>query len=60
MQSGSSAARNVADMILLNDSFAALQPAFHEGRRIIGGMFSALFLFLSRVATTTLIAEGDG
>ena len=55
MQSGSSAARNVADMILLNDSFAALRPAFHEGRRIIGGMSNALYLFLSRVATTTLL-----
>jgi cation-transporting ATPase E len=55
MQSGSSAARNVADMILLHDSFAALRPAFHEGRRIIGGMSSALYLFISRVATTTMI-----
>jgi cation-transporting ATPase E len=58
MQSGSSAARNVADMILLNDSFAALRPAFHEGRRIIGGMTNALYLFLTRVATTTLIIIG--
>lgn len=58
MQSGSSAARNVADMILLNDSFAALRPAFQEGRRIIGGMTNALFLFLTRVATTTLIIVG--
>lgn len=58
MQSGSSAARNVADMILLNDSFAALRPAFEEGRRIIGGMSSALYLFLTRVATTTLIIIG--
>jgi cation-transporting ATPase E len=58
MQSGSSAARNVADMILLNDSFAALRPAFHEGRRIIGGMSNALYLFLTRVATTTLLIIG--
>jgi cation-transporting ATPase E len=58
MQSGSSAARNVADMILLNDSFAALRPAFQEGRRIIGGMSNALYLFLTRVATTTLIIIG--
>lgn len=58
MQSGSSAARNVADMILLNDSFAALRPAFQEGRRIIGGMTNALYLFLARVATTTLIIIG--
>jgi cation-transporting ATPase E len=55
MQSGSGAARNVADMILLHDSFAALRPAFHEGRRIIGGMSNALYLFISRVATTTLL-----
>jgi len=55
MQSGSSAARNVADMILLKDSFNALRPAFVEGRRIVGGMTTALFLFLTRVTTTTLI-----
>ena len=55
MQSGSSAAQNVADMILLDDSFAALRPAFHEGRRIIGGLSNALYLFLTRVATTALI-----
>ncbi|MCB0163358.1 MAG: HAD-IC family P-type ATPase, partial [Anaerolineae bacterium] len=55
MESGSSATRNVADMILLKDSFAALRPAFNEGRRIIGGMSSALFLFLARVTSTTLI-----
>ncbi len=55
MQSGSSAARNVADMILLNDSFAVLRPAFFEGRRIVGGMSNALYLFLSRVITGTLI-----
>ncbi|MCB9078059.1 MAG: HAD-IC family P-type ATPase [Anaerolineaceae bacterium] len=55
MESGSSATRNVADMILLKDSFAALRPAFNEGRRIIGGMSSALLLFLARVTSTTLI-----
>jgi cation-transporting ATPase E len=55
MQSGSSATRNVADMVLLNDSFAALPPAFQEGKRIVSGMASAMYLFLTRVATTTLI-----
>src|SRR4029453_18269897 len=38
MESGSNVTRNVADMILLNDSFAALLPAFTEGKRIIGGL----------------------
>jgi cation-transporting ATPase E len=55
MQSGSSATRNVADMVLLNDSFEALRPAFGEGRRIISGMSSALYLFLARSTTTTLL-----
>lgn len=55
MQSGSSATRNVADMVLLNDSFEALRPAFSEGRRIIAGMSSALYLFLARSTTTTLL-----
>ncbi|HEY1015504.1 MAG TPA: HAD-IC family P-type ATPase, partial [Herpetosiphonaceae bacterium] len=58
MESGSTAARQVADMLLLGDSFAALRPAFQEGRRIIGGMTNALYLSLSRVATTTLIIIG--
>lgn len=55
MNGGSSAARDVADMILLKDSFAVLSPAFYEGRRIIGGMTSALYLFLARVATTAML-----
>ncbi|MFN8444666.1 MAG: HAD-IC family P-type ATPase [Caldilineaceae bacterium] len=55
MQSGSSATRNVADMVLLNDSFEALRPAFSEGRRIISGMSNALYLFLARSTTTTLL-----
>lgn len=55
MQGGSGAARDVADMILLDDSFAVLRPAFHEGRRIIGGLTNALYLFLARVATTAMV-----
>ncbi len=55
MQSGSSATRNVADMVLLNDSFEALRPAFSEGRRIIAGMTSVLYLFLTRSLTTSLL-----
>jgi cation-transporting ATPase E len=55
MQSGSSVTRNVADMVLLGDSFAALRPAFTEGRRIVGGLSNSMYLFLARVATSTLI-----
>jgi cation-transporting ATPase E len=48
MQSGSAATRAVADMVLLNDSFGALPPAFMEGQRIINGMRDILRLFLTR------------
>lgn len=55
MQSGSSATRGVADMVLLNDSFAALPPAFLEGQRIINGMQDILRLFLTRAMYVTLL-----
>jgi cation-transporting ATPase E len=58
MQSGSDATRGVADIVLLNDSFAALPPAFLEGQRIINGMQDILRLFLTRVFTMALIILG--
>jgi cation-transporting ATPase E len=51
MQSGSSATRNVADMVLLNDSYAALAPALTEGKRIINGITNAVYLLLTRSLT---------
>jgi cation-transporting ATPase E len=38
MESGSQATRNVADIVLLKDQFAALPFALTEGQRIISGM----------------------
>ncbi len=58
MQSGSSATRNVADMILMGDSFEALPPAFTEGQRIINGMKDILRLFLTRVGYSALLIIG--
>jgi cation-transporting ATPase E len=55
MQSGSQATRGVADIILVNDSFAALQPAVQEGQRIVNGMQDILKLFLTRIATMMLV-----
>jgi cation-transporting ATPase E len=55
MQSGTQATRSVADIVLLNDSFAALAPAVQEGQRIVNGMQDVLKLFLARIATMTLI-----
>jgi cation-transporting ATPase E len=55
MNSGSAAARGVADIILLNDSFAALPPAFLEGQRIVNGMRDILRLFLTRALIVALL-----
>jgi hypothetical protein len=55
MRSGSSVTRDVADIVLLGDSFTTLPPARTEGRRIIAGVSSSMYLFLSRVATQMLV-----
>jgi cation-transporting ATPase E len=55
MQSGSQATRGVADIVLMQDSFAALAPAVQEGQRISNGMHDILKLFLTRIATVGVI-----
>jgi len=55
MQSGSQATRGVADLVLLDDSFAALVPAVAEGQRIVNGMRHILNLFLTRIASVGLV-----
>jgi len=51
MRSGSAVTRDVADIVLVDDSFAALLPAQAEGRRIINGIAISMYVFLARVAT---------
>ena len=46
---------HVADMTLLDDSFSALRPAFHEGKRVVTGIRSAMCLPLTRDSLATLI-----
>ncbi|GAA2634547.1 HAD-IC family P-type ATPase [Paractinoplanes durhamensis] len=55
MRSGSAVTRDVADIVLVDDSFAALPPAQQEGRRIISGIGISLYVFLTRVATQGLV-----
>lgn len=58
MQSGSAATRGVADIVLLNDSFAALPAAFMEGQRILNGMGDIIRLFLTRAFYAALVILG--
>jgi cation-transporting P-type ATPase E len=60
MQSGSAATRGVADMVLLNDSFAALLPAVEEGQRIVKGIQVILKLFLTRILYMALLIISVG
>ncbi len=55
MQSGSSATRAVADLILLEDSFAVLPAAFREGQRIVRGMEDIVRLLLTRTIYALLL-----
>jgi cation-transporting P-type ATPase E len=51
MYGGSQAARGVADLVLLDNSFQSLVPAVGEGQRIRNGMQSILKLYLTRIGT---------
>jgi cation-transporting ATPase E len=55
MRSGSAVTRDVADIVLVEDSLAALLPTRSEGRRIISGISISAQVFLTRVATQALI-----
>jgi len=55
MKNGSAAARNVADIVLVNDDFLPLRSAIGEGQRVVAGMTMSLLLFLSRVASSILV-----
>jgi len=48
LQSGSGAARGVADMVLVDDDFNALPLALVEGRRTISGIRDILKIYISR------------
>jgi cation-transporting ATPase E len=58
MRSGAPVTRNVADVVLVNDSFAALPAAFQEGQRILNGMETVIRLILARTGYVALIILG--
>lgn len=58
IQSGSNATRNVADMVLLDDSYAALVPALSEGKRISNGLTNATLLLITRALTYAFVIIG--
>jgi cation-transporting ATPase E len=55
MRSGSGITRDIADLVLLNDSFSDLPRAFREGQRIRKGMESIFRVFLTRTLSLTLL-----
>jgi cation-transporting ATPase E len=60
MQSGSQATRNVADIVLLEDSFGVLPEAFKEGQRIINGIQDILRLYMSRILCLAILIAAIG
>ena len=55
LESGSGAARGVADMVLVNDNFSALPKALVEGRRTVSGMRDILKIYLTRNLVLALL-----
>lgn len=58
MESGSTATRSVAAMVLLGDSFAAMPSALEEGSRIINSIQNILKLFMVTVFALLLLIVG--
>jgi cation-transporting ATPase E len=56
LQSGSGAARGVADMVLVNDRFSALPKAISEGKKTVTGMRDILRLYLTRNFVLAVLA----
>ena len=58
MESGSTATRAVAGMVLLGDSFAAMPNALREGQRIVASIQSILKVYMVTVFALVLLISG--
>ena len=56
MASGSDAARNVSEIVLLNSDFEAIPKIIEEGRRTINNIERSSSLFLTKTTYATLLA----
>ena len=56
MQSGSEAARNVSNLVLLDSNFASMPAVVAEGRRSINNVERSASLFLSKTTYSLLLA----
>ena len=60
MGSGSQAARAVAELVLLDDSFAGLPPVVREGRRVIANVERVANLFVTKTTYALFLALAIG
>ena len=60
MGTGTSAARAVSQLILLDNAFASLPSVVAEGRRVIGNVERVASLFLTKTVYATLLAFAVG
>ena len=56
MASGSDAARNVSELVLLNSDFEAIPEIINEGRKTINNIERSASLFLTKTVYATLLA----
>ena len=55
MESGAQATRNIADILLLKDSFASLPMGLIEGQKIRNGLEDVFKIYLSRISYLVLL-----
>lgn len=54
--SGSEAARNVANLVLMDSNFSSMPKVVHEGRRVINNVQESASLYLMKTIFTTVFA----
>ena len=55
MASGSDAAKNTADVVLLNSDFSAMPMIFNEGRRVINNICNSAAMYLIKTTFSVLL-----
>lgn len=58
MVSGSDAAKNASNIVLLDDNFAAMPHIVHEGRRVINNITASSSMYLIKTIFSVLLSVG--
>ena len=60
MASGSDAAKNIANLVLLDSNFATMPDIVNEGRKVINNIERVATLFITKTVYAVLLCVRDG